>query len=111
MFPYDGIQTVLDDRGLVTEHLGSALFAQRRFIDLAEFQACLDRLAARGLDSNGLESRGLLQAGLFLSRPADDVRRAALDDIVTISVGRNRPTGPRYVHVSTLDGQQIALEP
>lgn len=111
MFPYDGIQTVLDERGLVTEHLGSALFAQRRFIDLAEFHACLDRLSARGLDSGGLESRGLLQAGLFVSRPADDIRRAPLDDIVTISVGRNRPTGPRYVHVPTLDGQQIALEP
>jgi SAM-dependent methyltransferase len=111
MFPYGDIQTALDDRGLVTEYLGSALFAQRRFIDLAEFRACLDRLAARGLDSNGLESRGLLQAGLFLSRPADDVRHAALDDIVTISVGRNRPTGPRYVNVQTLDGQQIALEP
>ena len=59
----------------------------------------------------GFESRGLLQAGLFLSRPANDVRHASLDDIVTISVGRNRPTGPRYVHVPTVDGQQVALEP
>jgi hypothetical protein len=58
-----------------------------------------------------LESRGLLQAGLFVSRPADDVQHAPLDDLVTISVGRNRPTGPRYVHVPTADGQQIALEP
>jgi hypothetical protein len=48
---------------------------------------------------------------LFVSRPADVVRHAPLDDIVTISVGRNRPTGTRYVHVPALDGQQFALEP
>lgn len=111
LFPYDDLRALFDERGLVTEHLESALFAQRRFIDLAEFEASLQQLAARGLDSSGLESRGLLQAGLFLSRPPDDIRHARLDDIVTISVGRNRPTGPRYVHVPTLDGQQIALEP
>ena len=91
--------------------LDSALFTQRRFTDLAEFEQCLARLASRGIDSRGLEARGLLQANLYVSRPADDVRRASLDDIVTISVGRNRPTGPRYVHVPTLEGQQVALEP
>jgi hypothetical protein len=87
------------------------LFTQRRFIDLAEFESCLAQLSGRGLDSLGLESRGLLQADLFVSRPAADVRHARLDDIVKISVGRNRPTGPRYVHVPTLEGQQVALEP
>jgi SAM-dependent methyltransferase len=111
MFPYGELEALLDERGLVTERLESALFAQRRFIDLAEFEACLARLAARGLDSGGLEARGLLQAGLFVSRPADVVRHSRLDDIVTISVGRNRPTGTRYVHVPALDGQQFALEP
>jgi SAM-dependent methyltransferase len=111
MFPYDDFQALFEEHGLVTEHLDSALFTQRRFIDLAEFERCLAQLAARGLDSRGLESRGLLQAGLYVSRPANDVRHASLDDIVTISVGRNRPTGPRYVHVPTLDGQQVALEP
>lgn len=111
MFPYDQLQALFDHHGLVTEHLESALFAQRRFIDLAEFESCLTQLAARGLDSNGFESRGLMQAGLFVSRPAEDVRHARLDELVTISVGRNRPTGPRYVHVPTLEGQQVALEP
>jgi SAM-dependent methyltransferase len=111
MFPYDELRALFAERGLVTEQLESALFAQRRFIDLAEFQGCLDQLKARGLDSTGLESRGVLQASLFVSRPADDVRHARLDDIVTISVGRNRPMGPRYVHVPTLEGQQVALEP
>ncbi len=111
MFPYDGFQELFAAAGLETEHLESALFAQRRFTDIAEFEGCLQQLASRGLDSRGLESRGLLQAGLFVSRPSSDVRHASLDDIVTISVGRNRPTGPRYVHVPTLDGQQVALEP
>jgi SAM-dependent methyltransferase len=111
MFPYDDFKALFDERGLVTERLESALFAQRRFTDLAEFEHCLQRLAAQELDSRGFESRGLLQAGLFVSRPPEDVRHARLDDIVTISVGRNRPTGPRYVHVPALEGQQVALEP
>ena len=111
MFPYDDFAALFAERGLATEHLDSALFSQRRFVDLAEFESCLGRLASRGLDSAGLESRGLLQADLFVSRPAVDVRHARLEDVVTISVGRNRPTGPRYVHVPTLDGQQVALEP
>jgi SAM-dependent methyltransferase len=111
MFPYDDFAALFDAHGLVTEHLDSALFTQRRFTDLAEFEQCLARLNSRGIDSRGLESRGLLQADLFVSRPANDVRHARLDDIVTISVGRHRPTGPRYVHVPSLDGQQVALEP
>ncbi|RPI56984.1 MAG: class I SAM-dependent methyltransferase [Lysobacterales bacterium] len=111
MFPYDDFQALFEASGLSTEHLDSALFTQRRFTDLAEFEHCLQRLAGRGLDSGGLESRGLLQADLFVSRPASDVRHGRLEDIVTISVGRNRPTGPRYVHVPTLEGQQVALEP
>jgi hypothetical protein len=41
----------------------------------------------------------------------DYVRHARLDDMVKIGVGRNRPTGPRYVQVPSLDGQQVAIEP
>jgi SAM-dependent methyltransferase len=111
MFPYDDLEALFDENRLVTERLDSALFAQRRFIDLAEFEHCLERLASRGIDSRGFESRGLLQAGLFVSRPPEDVRHSRLDDLVTISVGRNRPTGTRYVHVPALEGQQVALEP
>jgi SAM-dependent methyltransferase len=111
MFPYDDLRALFDGNGLVTERLESALFTQRRFTDLAEFEHCLQQLEARGLDSRGLESRGLLQAGLHVSRPPEDVRHLALDSLVTISVGRNRPTGPRYVHVPALEGPQVALEP
>jgi hypothetical protein len=111
MFPYDRLATLFGERGLVTEHLQSALFAQRRFIDLEEFESCLNHVADDGLDSRGLEARGLLQASLFVSRPASDVRHASLQDIVTISVGRNRATGTRYVRVPMLEDDLVALEP
>jgi SAM-dependent methyltransferase len=111
MFPYDSFAALFARHGLVTEHLDSALFVQRRFSDLAEFEHCLEQLARRGLDSSGFESDGLLQADLFVSRPVVDAEHARLEDLVTISVGRNRPTGTRYVHVPTDEGQQIALEP
>ena len=39
------------------------------------------------------------------------VTKAGLEDIVTLSVGRNRPTGTRYVYLPTDEGQQVALEP
>jgi hypothetical protein len=111
MFPYDTLQAMFAKHGLVTEHLDSALFVQRRFSDLAEFERCRDQLAGRGVDSSRLESDGLLHADLFVSRPAKDIEDARLEDIVTISVGRNRPTGTRYVYVPTDEGQQVALEP
>ncbi len=111
MFPYESLQALFARHGLVTEHLESALFVQRRFSDLEEFEHCLERLASRGLNSQGFESDGLLQADLFVSRPAADVEQARLEDIVTISVGRNRPTGTRYVYVPSDEGQQVALEP
>ena len=111
MFPYHDLQTLFAQKKLVTERLRSALFAQRRFSDVGEFEHCLEQLEKRGLDSRELESRGLLQADLFVSRPANEVKFRKLEDLVTISVGRNRPMGTRYVDVPTLDGQQVALEP
>ena len=111
MFPYDALDALFSKHGLITEHLDSALFVQRRFSDVDELEHCIDRLALRGLETDGFESDGLLQAGLFVSRPAADVEHARLEDIVTISVGRNRPTGTRYVYVPTDDGQQVSLEP
>ncbi len=110
-FPYDPFEALFDEHSLVTEHLGSALFAQRRFADVDEFESCLAQVARRGLDTRGLESRGLLQAGLFVSRPASDVRHARLEDVVTIGVGRNRVVGPRYVRVPMFEEQRVALEP
>ena len=111
MFPYDPLAEAMSHFGLVTERLAGATFVQRRFRDLQEFQTSLDALARRGIDTAGFEADGLFQADLYVSRPAEDVRAAPLDEIVTITSGRNRPVGTRYVQVETARGLQIALEP
>jgi len=110
MFPYDALETVFASQGLVTERLASAMFVQRRFRDVAEFESALDVLASRGLDTRDFESDGLLRAELYVSRPASDVAAAPLESIVTISSGRDRPVGVRYVQVGTAE-RQVALEP
>jgi SAM-dependent methyltransferase len=111
MFPYDQLSDTLSRFGLVTERLGGATFVQRRFRDVQEFSASLEALAKRGIDTAGFESDGLFQADLYVSRPPEDVRAAPLEDIITITSGRNRPVGTRYVQVETERGLQIALEP
>jgi SAM-dependent methyltransferase len=111
MFPFDPLATAFAQHGLVTERLTGATFIQRRFRDAEEFESSLVTLAALGVDATGLESEGLLHADLILSRPEADARAAPLEDIVTVASGRGRPIGPRYVHVESDEGLQIALEP
>jgi hypothetical protein len=111
MFPYDDFAALLEEYDLVTEPLPAATFVQRRFRDAAECESSLNTLAERGVDTAGFEAEGLFQADLFVSRPKSDVRAARLEDIVTVSSGRYRPVGARYVQVETNGGVQIALEP
>jgi SAM-dependent methyltransferase len=111
MFPYDRLADALAEHGLVTERLAGATFVQRRFRTPGEFESSLANLASRGVDTDGMESEGLFHAELYLSRPAADVREAPLEELVTVSSGRNRPIGPRYVHVETNRGLHVALEP
>jgi hypothetical protein len=112
MFPYERLAETLGEFGLVTERLSGATFVQRRFRDLEEFEKSLAILASHGVDTIGFEADGLFQADLFVSRPAHDVRAAPLDDIVTVTSGRHRSVGTRYVQVESDDGlQHIALEP
>ncbi len=111
MFPYDDMAAALEAYGLVTERLVGATFVQRRFRDVEEFKSSLAVLAERGVDTSGFEAEGRFQAELFVSRPAADVRAAPLGEIVTVTSGRNRPVGPRYVQVETGGGTQIAIEP
>lgn len=111
MFPYDDIAEELSKRGMVTERLAGATFVQRRFRDVEELTACLTALRRRGIDTTGLESEGCYQAELFLSRPQEEARAAALEDMVTVTSGRNRPVGPRYVQVGSGDDAQITLAP
>lgn len=111
MFPYDRMTAALEAYGLVTERLAGATFVQRRFRDVEEFQKSLAVLADLGIDTSGFEADGRFQAELFVSRPAADVRAAPLGELVTVTSGRNRPVGARYVQVETGNGTQIAIEP
>ena len=72
--------------------------------------AALKRLMGR-YSTREAEVDRMLRAELFVSRPEADVRAAPLDELVTLSSGRNRPIGTRYVRVSTRDGAHVALEP
>jgi SAM-dependent methyltransferase len=110
MFPYDRFEKVMGSYGLVTEKLASATFVQRRFRDEEEFEGTLETLSQIGVDPTGFESEGLTHAELYLSRPAEDVRAMSLDEIVTVTSGRNRPIGARYVRVETGNGLQVAIE-
>jgi SAM-dependent methyltransferase len=111
MFPYDRMAAALEGYGLVTERLAGATFVQRRFRDVDEFKRSLAVLADLGVDTAGFEADGRFQAELFVSRPAADVRAAPLGEIVTVTSGRNRPVGARYVQVETGSGMEIAIEP
>ncbi len=111
MFPYDDMAAALESYGLVTERLGGATFVQRRFRDVEEFKGSLATLARLGVDTDGFEAEGRFHADLFVSRPAAEVRAMPLDKIVTVTSGRNRPVGARYVQVETDSGVQIAIEP
>jgi hypothetical protein len=109
LFPYDNLEAAFAEHGLVTERLASAVFVQRRFRDLAEFESNLAQLDARGIDTTAFESDGLLRAELYVSRPRSDVRAAPLESIVTICSGRHRPTGTRFVRFGS-DDSRVALE-
>jgi hypothetical protein len=109
MFPYDSFAAAFAEHGLVTERLASAVFVQRRFRDVAEFECTLAQLSARGIDTSAFESDGLLHAELYVSRPRSDVQAAPLESIVTVCSGRNRPIGTRYVKVGVRDSR-VALE-
>ena len=111
MFPYEPLARTFAERGLVTEKLQGATFVQRRFRDTEEFESTITTLEERGIDTSGFESEGLFQADLFLSRPEADARAIPLEELVTVTSGRHKTVGPRYVHVKTDDGTQIALEP
>lgn len=82
LFPYDAIARALAKRGLVTERLEGAAFAQRRFASDEERDHALATLRRLGRDPAGLESDGHYYAEFFLSRPADEVLAYPLREII-----------------------------
>jgi len=111
MFPYSDFIETFAERGLVTEKLAGSTFVQRRFRDEMEFERSLNSLKQRGIDTSGFEADGLFQAELFLSRPEADAKALPLDDIVTVTSGRFRNVGPRYVQVHDQDDIRLAIGP
>ncbi|MGJ0620507.1 MAG: class I SAM-dependent methyltransferase [Methylocystis sp.] len=111
MFPYERMEAALAVHGLETERLAGATFIQRRFCDSAEFEQTLQTLESLGKDTQGLEAEGLFHADLYVSRPREEVRERPLAELVTVTSGRYRPFGPRYVHIDTEKGRRVTLEP
>jgi len=110
LFPYDSFASSFAARGMTTERLSGTTFVQRRFRDAEELENTLAALAARGIDTQGFEADGLFHAELFLSRPREDAVKMPLDEIVTVSSGRFRSFGSRFVHVEGSGGSHVAIE-
>ncbi len=82
MYPYDSIAETLAEHGLVTERLDGETFPQRRFESADEQQATLRQLHSLGIDTQGLEDEGWYHCTFFLSRPAEDVEKLPLDQLL-----------------------------
>jgi SAM-dependent methyltransferase len=82
VFPYDDIAATLGEHGFRTERLEELSFPQRRFASDQERAAALRDLAALGLDPAGRELDGWYHASPYLSRPAEDVERLPLRDLL-----------------------------
>ncbi len=72
MFPFTGIESVLEGFGYVTQKVEDRTFLQRRFASAEEQERVLQRLAALGIEPQGLESDGWYHAEAFISCPAEE---------------------------------------
>ena len=79
---YSSVADALARRGLVTEKLSTRTFPQRRFESDAERGFVLRELAAAGIDPAGKEEAGWYHANFYLSRPAEDVAEAPVDELL-----------------------------
>lgn len=79
---YEQIGETLAGCGLVTEHLDTAVFPQRRFASEGERDSVLEALEARGVDATGLEAEGRYYADFYLSRPATEVEEQPLTKLL-----------------------------
>jgi hypothetical protein len=89
MFPFDNIAKTLAEQGLITELYESATFVQRRFANREEMESAIRAVEARGFDTDGHETEGLYHSELFVSRPAEEIARRPLQDLVTVVSGAN----------------------
>jgi hypothetical protein len=82
MYPYDSIAETLAESGLVTERLDGVTFPQRRFESADEQEAALRQLHSVGIDTKGLEDEGWYHCTFFLSRPAEDIAKLPLEQLL-----------------------------
>jgi len=82
MFPFDTIEETLSDWGYVTEKLEGRVFDQRHFASTEEQEQVIDQLSTQGIDPTGKETEGHLLAEFYLSRPASEVAKAPLDQLL-----------------------------
>jgi len=90
MFPYDDIAATLAAQNLETQPYEGATFVQRRFANPEEMEATIRAVEARGIDTYGHETDGYYQANLFISRPADEIERRPIQELVTVVSGANK---------------------
>ncbi len=90
MFPFEEIETTLDEHGLTTELYEGTTFVQRRFANPEEMEATIRAVEARGIDTYGREAEGLYHANLFISRPADEIERLPLHQLINVVSGANK---------------------
>lgn len=82
LFPFDAIEQSLSEWGYVTEKLEGHTFPQRQFLSPEEQEQVIEQLRARGIDPAGQESEGSLLAEFYLSRPAADVARCPIEQLL-----------------------------
>jgi SAM-dependent methyltransferase len=90
MFPFDHIAATLDQFGLVTEPYEGASFVQRRFASREEMEAAIQTVEGRGLDTDGHETEGVYHSNLFVSRPAEEIARRPLHELISVVSGANK---------------------
>jgi SAM-dependent methyltransferase len=82
MFPFDAIEETLKDWGYVTEKLEGQTFVQRQFASDEEQDQVLEQLRKRGIDPAGKETEDHLLAEFYLSRPAAEVAKAPIGELL-----------------------------
>jgi hypothetical protein len=90
MFPFDNIAATLAGQELVTERYEGATFVQRRFANREEMESTIKAVEGRGLDTDGYETEGLYHSNLFISRPAEEIARRPIQELVTVISGANK---------------------
>ena len=82
LFPFDRISESLADQGYVTEKLEGQTFVQRNFASRNEQEQVLSQLHDRSIDTSGHEDHGHYLAEFYLSRPAVEVEKAPITELL-----------------------------